>query len=432
MLLPIHEAVVRLDELPTECDQLLELLRMEIVPLKYWQLLLGEYLKKGDVANFSKLLEASIDPEIQTVDQYMTSQTEISDQVGLLSVAVCHFANQAAASSSVSVGQELMSRARQLLARSESLVVLDMRNILAKGYLYMAHYMVSRDAEDLVRAMKQFDHVVSQQRSGMALVMARRGRGGVLYLMKQYSKALEEYRSVLRALGSDRTDNSVRLAICACQFHLGKLDKAVEALVTVLSHSTDSRAVCLAVSFLPQLHKTNQLGLLCHLQSVDFAEARLEQLVLLSVAALLSGQVLEAERAAKLGLAECGGGSGMRQILELVLGGALHSMGDLKGALRHYKQAAVLPSGVIGIAQCAGEETAAEILDELDKVRQKYPMEIQVLKLHAYLTSVVTKKPLDVDVLMEKAQSLQEDQDAVLLQLSLNSQLQLSMTSAAL
>jgi tetratricopeptide (TPR) repeat protein len=220
LLLPVNEAddYVELTDLPETAEEALELLRMELVPLRMWFLLLSEYAKRGDLVNFRKILEASADPDIQSVAAYAA---ETLDQVALLAVASSNLCAEAVVASDPQERQNCFQLAREIHNRADGLALLDSRTWISKGNYHISNFLCSRDPDDLTRALKQFQYAIDDARlarptasaspaaATSCAVAARVGRAGALYLQGNYRQALEEYRGVLKFTGTASCPSNV-------------------------------------------------------------------------------------------------------------------------------------------------------------------------------------------------------------------------------
>ena len=436
ILLPVNESddYVELTSLPEDADEVLELLRMELVPLRMWLLVLSEYAKKRDVVNFKKILEASADPDIQSVAAY---SSETTDQLSLLAIASSNLCIEALLSQDSQAQQNLFQSAREIHNRADGLALLDARTWVSKGNYHIASFMCFKDPEELLRALKMFQYAIDDAKlarptasqtaaaASAASNAARQGRAGALFLQKSYRASLEEFRAVLKSCGSVACPGNVRIGIAACQFKLGRHDKALEALQAALEvDPEDPRALTALSGFLPLLDRNGQSGLAAEAcaKALDSFPDDPAALIVLSAHCLVRGDFESAHHAARLSLNKPA--LHLKSLCHLMLASAVHGKGDFQLALKLYQSCGGDAAAQLGAAKCSvalGQYDQAATA--INAVKLKYPNALDVIKVEAYVSAVSQQKPMDAAALRSKATAagVSPDEDKVLLMLTANS-----------
>ena len=231
LLFPVtdSEDFVSIAELPANANEVLELLRMELVPLKLWRAIAMEYTRKGNFENAEIILRAGCDREVQSVPVYAQ---ETSDQVALFNSLAAWLSQQAAFAGK----PHLLGEARELHERGSLIEMLNQYTWVGKGHTLVCNYLASGGPELLTQAVKQFQIAIDDP-TGTCALIAHLGKAHALLLQKNYKQALDEYRYVLRHAGDQ---NQARIGIGICQFHLGRPGKAAEAFKRALAVDPES------------------------------------------------------------------------------------------------------------------------------------------------------------------------------------------------
>ena len=392
-LLPVNEGAdaVAISNLPADAEDLLTLLRMEIVPLRFWQLLASEYAANSDAGNFFKLLEAGSDPDIETVTQYASETTE---QVGLLCAAAGMW-----------TAQSSLDKAASLLTRAEALSLADPRVLLARGNLEIATFNVKKSPEALLKAQRNFQVILNSPSASPSIqLVARTGKAASMYLSGQLRSALEEWSSVLKSTGSENCPKGVRLGMAACWFGLGNAERGLDGILAELEFYGSSGALTALSSFIPLLTRRD-------VKVLDSRDGNIESPTPAALATTAAAKVLNsspspaalgifsfhaiavqdfttAGRAANAGLSTPTGP--IRPLLQLFAAIAAHAEENFSKALLLYRSAlsaqpheSVAQTASLGLAQCAAAEGKfEEAAEALAKCKDSIPVVI----LAAYLS----------------------------------------------
>ncbi|KAF4664367.1 hypothetical protein FOL47_005148 [Perkinsus chesapeaki] len=235
-------------DLPEDGDKILDLLRMELVPLKLWHALAVEYFRqRNDTVNMMKVLEAATDKELESIQMYASQLHQMQflmyDSMGASYLQKGLYDGD----------EESVKKATDMYQRGENLNPFDPRTWLSRAWTEFCNYIKSSDAngpsvgghEALTKCVSHLGNVIKAgpmvNEGGVAdMVRARLLRGAALLLLEQPKEALTEYRLVLQMAGSRvpttaKVANTARLGIAACQMKLGNLPKAQEAIFRALA-----------------------------------------------------------------------------------------------------------------------------------------------------------------------------------------------------
>ena len=328
LLFPVNDSddFVSMSQLPADANEALELLRMELVPLKLWRALAVEYMRRGDFGNAEIILRAGCDREVQSVPVYAA---ETTDQVALFNSLASLVTMQAVFS------QGNFNEAKELHERAGVLEVVNQYTWVGKGNSLLAAYVCQPTGPDtLIQAIKQFQLAIDDP-SGVCSHIARLGKAHALLLQNHYKQALEEYRSVLRVFGSDAVPNLVRVCIGICHYRLGRVSKAGEVFKRALE--VDKHCVEALVG----LASCSQLDITTIFESLPDMDLSNPSLVaILAHHLLFNGDALKAEMLCRKILSQTIGSGEIKAFISLILAASLHAQKRFDEAYKVYSQVA--------------------------------------------------------------------------------------------
>ena len=396
------EDFVSLSSLPGDANEVLELLRMELVPLSLWRATAMEYLRSGDVENCEIILRAGCDREVQSVPVYAK---ETSDQVALFNSLAASLSHQAAFSGHPS----LLIEARELHERASLLEMLNQYTWVGKGNTLLCSYIADKTGsassafpssnnhhhqqDFLLQSIKQFQLAIDDP-TGTCSLIAHLGKAHALLLQQNFKQALEEYRYVVRNSGNP--PNNARIGIGMCQFRLGRHAKAVEAFRRALSVDPNSVEALVGLA---------DLNAAVAAFEIDSANPGVLAQVAFHVLLGGTGDALNAELLARKSVAQAVSPE-LKSFANLVLGASLHAQRRFDEAHKMYTTAVaelgnqskspIIAAAKIGSAQCClalGLDAEANGLITLDG-KPKYPDNTECLRLWAYLNARQIRKDL--------------------------------------
>ncbi|KAF4753834.1 hypothetical protein FOZ62_022042, partial [Perkinsus olseni] len=235
-------------DLPEDGDKILDLLRMELVPLKLWLALAIEYFRqKNDTENMMKVLEAATDKELESIQMYASQLHQM--QFLMYDAMGASYTQKAVYDGD----EDAVKKSAEMYQRGENLNPFDPRTWLSRAWTEFCNYIRAADSsggsssghEYLTKCVSHLGNVIKAgpmvNEGGIAdMVRARLLRGAALLLLEQPKEALTEYRLVLQMAGSRdpataKVANTARLGIAACHMRMGNLPKAQEAIVRALA-----------------------------------------------------------------------------------------------------------------------------------------------------------------------------------------------------
>lgn len=229
------------DEIPSDVNSLLDVLRAEYAPLKIWRAAALEYYRQGQLENFSEVLNeivSAMDPEIEEYyrqrGEYEEGIVEIFDALAGFSLYQSYsFVEDPAHASEISEKLEtLKGEIVGNIKKAEGVNRMNEYTWMIRGF-YELSYGDLGHAEYYLRNV--YDRACKQkQQKPTFFYGSTLGLGAVAYAGKKYTVALDYFVKAIQC-NPLKCGNNVRIALATCCFKLEQYDRARLAVDRVLS-----------------------------------------------------------------------------------------------------------------------------------------------------------------------------------------------------
>jgi len=218
---------VKNSELPTDPEDILDVLRAETAPLSCWIRFAILYLKMGKEQQCKQILDAGSDPVIDNIPEY-TNEESKRDRIAILNMLAAYETLKATRVTDKREKDALYTAARQNFDRADKIDVLDELTWVTKGL-----QMLMR--EEIPRAMDTLNNVLSHNPKSIAGVMCK-ARG--LYMSNKTEEALALYKESLTIC--PKGPASIRFEMGLCYLRLNKPNAAKKAFLRTLQLQPDN------------------------------------------------------------------------------------------------------------------------------------------------------------------------------------------------
>ncbi|PRP77258.1 hypothetical protein PROFUN_14470 [Planoprotostelium fungivorum] len=208
---------VKVSELPTDAEDVLEIMRAETAPLDLWTRLACFYLQMGKYEQFKYVLDAGCDPQVDTL--YSENKR---DRIALLNMSAAWFTLQATKSGDKREKDAQWQQATLNFGKADKIDVRDEMTWVTKG-------MVLLTKEDYPRAIDCLENVLrANPRNISGIICKARG----LYSQGKFEESLELYKNALNIC--PKGPAHIRLEMGNCYMKLNKPNAARKAYLRTL------------------------------------------------------------------------------------------------------------------------------------------------------------------------------------------------------
>ncbi|MCP9258140.1 RNA polymerase-associated protein CTR9-like protein [Dirofilaria immitis] len=220
------------DNLPDDGDEVLAILRGERATLNFWVDLALAYYRRGNEADFVRILEMSGSEASLEYPEYH------QDQMRALDTLAAYYVIQSHKERNKDKKKEWQTKATLLYTTADKIIMYDTYHLLGRAYFCLLEGKIDQ-------AEQQFNFVLNQVGENIPATL---GKACIFFQRKEYRKALNCYKSVLRKMPDCPAD--VRLGIGYCLAKLGRLDKARLAFRRVLDLDKENVSALIALAIL--------------------------------------------------------------------------------------------------------------------------------------------------------------------------------------
>ncbi|VDN08031.1 unnamed protein product [Thelazia callipaeda] len=225
--------IIELDfkNLPEDGEEVLTILRGEHAALNFWVDIALAYYRRGNEADFVRILEMSGSEASLDYPEYH------QDQMRALDTLAAYYVVQSHKERNKEKKKEWQTKATLLYTTADKIIMYDTYHLLGRAYFCLLEGKIDQ-------AEQQFNFVLNQVGENIPATL---GKACIFFQRKEYRKALNCYKSILRKMPNCPAD--VRLGMGYCLAKLGRLDKARLAFERVLDldNSNVSALVALAI-----------------------------------------------------------------------------------------------------------------------------------------------------------------------------------------
>ncbi|VIO92177.1 TPR Domain containing protein [Brugia malayi] len=220
------------DNLPDDGEEVLAILRGEHATLNFWVDLALAYYRRGNEADFVRILEMSGSEASLEYPEYH------QDQMRALDTLAAYYVIQSHKERNKDKKKEWQTKATLLYTTADKIIMYDTYHLLGRAYFCLLEGKIDQ-------AEQQFNFVLNQVGENIPATL---GKACIFFQRKEYRKALNCYKSVLRKMPDCPAD--VRLGIGYCLAKLGRLDKARLAFKRVLDLDKENVSALVALAIL--------------------------------------------------------------------------------------------------------------------------------------------------------------------------------------
>ncbi|KAL6746592.1 Paf1 complex component [Haematococcus lacustris] len=390
LLIPVldTEEVVSVDlhNLPSEADELLEILAAEAAPLQVWFEFAKAYLSQGKEDAFVHICSEGVKDEVTAEVVRFFGVRPIYEQIqfhcGLAAVQLAKAQDE----KEKAVKNSLLAQVAKHLSSAAGLNPEE--QLVAVGY-----GMLNLAKGDTAAARNDFTRACSLLNNNRTNIVGHLALASMLYDQKLYHEALAVYRRAL--LEHPSAPPEVRLGIAACLFRLGDMAGASSAYDRVLTLDPGSADAHLGLAVIKfnalNLQQGLADGLKLLVRAYELDPTHLGVVLLLAHYCLLRGNYQQALQLARQALASPDVTTA-RAECSLLLARALHALGQTAEARKQYLAAAKLEPGAAlphyGLAQMylaeqelAYKAAATNATTELEQAVRVAPTFLDALKV---------------------------------------------------
>ncbi|GMH35626.1 hypothetical protein BSKO_03494 [Bryopsis sp. KO-2023] len=384
---------IPLDQLPEDCEEVLEVLKAEVAPVNVWMDVALAYISNGRPDQYVRVLQEATSREADEFygDRFRAERVEV-----LCSLAGYHLSKAQHMRDPQRKGDLQTAESYGIRART-----LDKREMLP----FLIIGVVAMARNDLNGARREFEVAVIKKNQGKSNMIAYVALASVYFQEGKYNEALAYYKHILQTLGSAKCPPEVRDGMAACYFRLGKFDFAKKAFlrtlelypntaealrglaVIILREHSDhpDQAISEAKDYLVRAYKADPL---------DPAT-----LIMASHLLLLKGSYEEVSKLAEVACETAVQDNIKAEALTL-LGRSMHAKGKTPDAFTQYAHAQrlyrTLPLPHFGLAQIyVGKEEIRNAVTELENMLKTVPGSVDALKLLAHLYPQLSTKSVE-------------------------------------
>ncbi|VDN57955.1 unnamed protein product [Dracunculus medinensis] len=221
-----------LDSLPDDGEEVLSILRGENAALHFWVDIALAYYRRGNEVDFVRILEASGSEASLDYPDYPR------DQMHALDTLAAYYVIQSHKEKNKDKKKEWQTKATLLYTTADKIIMYDTYHLLGRAYFCLLEGKIEQ-------AEQQFNFVLNQVGENIPATL---GKACIFFQKKEYRKALNCYKSVLRK--KHDCPASIRLGIGYCLSKLGRIDKARLAFERVLELDSDNASALVALAIL--------------------------------------------------------------------------------------------------------------------------------------------------------------------------------------
>jgi tetratricopeptide (TPR) repeat protein len=231
------------DEIPSDVNSLLDVLRAEYAPLKIWRGAALEYYRQNQLENFNDVLNeivSAMDPEIEEYyrdrGEFEEGIVEIFDALSASSLYQSYLLVDDTKSMAEATGKQQLEVLKEQIVtnvkKSETVNRHNEYNWLIRGFFELS-YGDLEYADHYLRNV--YDRMIKQATENRPFLYGSTvGLGAVAYARKKYSTALDYFVKAMQC-NPIKCGNNVRVALATCCFKLEQYDRCRLAVDRVLS-----------------------------------------------------------------------------------------------------------------------------------------------------------------------------------------------------
>ncbi|VDM39381.1 unnamed protein product [Toxocara canis] len=220
------------DRLPDDVNEVIAILRGEHAALHLWVDLALAYYRRGNEADFVRILELSGSEANLDYPEYPR------DQMRALDTLAAYYVMQSHKERNKEKKKEWQTKATLLYTTADKIIMYDTNHLLGRAYFCLLEGKTDQ-------AEQQFNFVLNQVGENIPAML---GKACIFFQKKEYRKSLNCYKSVLRKKPDCPAD--VRLGIGYCLSKLGKVEKARLAFERVLELEPQNVYALIALAIL--------------------------------------------------------------------------------------------------------------------------------------------------------------------------------------
>uniref|UniRef100_A0A915ALZ8 RNA polymerase-associated protein CTR9-like protein n=3 Tax=Parascaris univalens TaxID=6257 RepID=A0A915ALZ8_PARUN len=220
------------DRLPDDAKEVIAILRGEHAALHIWVDLALAYYRRGNDADFVRILELSGSEANLDYAEYPR------DQMRALDTLAAYYVMQNHKERNKEKKKEWQTKATLLYTTADKIIMYDTNHLLGRAYFCLLEGKTDQ-------AEQQFNFVLNQVGENIPAML---GKACIFFQKKEYRKSLNCYKSVLRKKPDCPAD--VRLGIGYCLSKLAKVEKARLAFERVLELEPQNVHALIALAIL--------------------------------------------------------------------------------------------------------------------------------------------------------------------------------------
>ncbi|DBA03263.1 TPA: hypothetical protein N0F65_011622, partial [Lagenidium giganteum] len=217
LLIPVknsdQEVEVFTDELPEDVNDIIDILRAEVAPLRVWLQFAVEYYNQGYINQFQEILSVASEPGIEEI--YKDNESRMS-RIKFFNALASHAVNAMWNEDDEKKKEAISQRAVGYFQRADRLDHQHPMTLVGKALMFMA-----KNEDD--RAERFLKSVLLTNKKNLPAIL---GKALLMYRRKKYGEAKKLYLEAIKLHPKSPQASRMRMCFAYCCHHLGCTDKA--------------------------------------------------------------------------------------------------------------------------------------------------------------------------------------------------------------